>query len=411
MTVRLIISALLLSYSGRSIAQQSKGFQYIHQHITYLSSDSLEGRLVGSKGETLAADYLKEQLSAIGLKPYKNSYTHPFSYIHRSNPHDSISDPGNVIEGKNVIGFLDNQSNRTTVIGAHYDHLGRNEHLQSTAVDSYGEIHNGADDNASGVAAVLEIARSLLEDSIVENSNFIFAFFSGEEDGLIGSKLMVEALITDSVNITCMINLDMIGRMDTLRTINIGGFSTSPEFGPILERNNHFKFNIKIDSSGIGPSDHTSFYLKNIPVLFFNTGTHQDYHKPSDDHEKINYQALLEITEYVNLISVDLSSIEKLNFTPTRSISRSKPQYKVKLGIMPNYSFAGKGVLIDGVSAGKPAEIGGLQNGDIILEINEMEILDIYSYMNSLSLLQMDKDITVKINRNGIILIKQLKLQ
>jgi Zn-dependent M28 family amino/carboxypeptidase len=259
-------------------------------------------------GEKKAANYLVNQLQSIGVSAFREHFISPFTYTYKSNPHDTSTVGSADITGLNVIGHLNNGREQTIVIGAHYDHLGRNEHHNSTDINSEGKIHNGADDNASGVAAVLEIARKLIENDITESSNFVFAFFSGEEDGLVGSKAFLEDSVFQSLKISCMLNLDMVGRLDSLNKLHVGGFGTSPVFPPTLSTNNLFNLRVEIDSSGVGPSDHTSFYLKNIPVLFFFTGTHDDYHKPSDDIEKVNFEGLEIITNYVYSIALSLSS-------------------------------------------------------------------------------------------------------
>ncbi|MDP5011887.1 MAG: M20/M25/M40 family metallo-hydrolase, partial [Crocinitomicaceae bacterium] len=316
-------------------------------------------------------------------------------------PHDTSTVGSADITGLNVIGHLNNGREQTIVIGAHYDHLGRNEHHNSTDINSEGKIHNGADDNASGVATVLEIARKLIENDITESSNFVFAFFSGEEDGLVGSKAFLEDSLFQSLKISCMLNLDMVGRMDSLNKLHVGGFGTSPVFPATLSTNNLFNLRLEIDSSGVGPSDHTSFYLKNIPVLFFFTGTHDDYHKPSDDVEKVNFEGLEIITNYVYSIALGLSSENSIPFTATRTILKSKSRGKISLGIMPNYTSSSKGLQVDGVSKGKPAEKGGILAGDIIIKINACEINDVYAYMDCLSRLNLGDKLKVTVIRNG----------
>jgi len=373
----------------------------LKQTVLVLSSDSLEGRLTGSIGETKAANYLVNQLQHIGVRPIENQFTFPFSYTYKSNPHDTSSVSSIDIIGWNVVGFIDNRREQTIVIGAHYDHLGRNEHHNSTDINSFGEIHNGADDNASGVAAVLEVARELVENDITESSNFIFAFFSGEEDGLVGSKAFLEDSVFQSLKISCMLNLDMVGRLDSLYKLHVGGFGTSPVFPLTLSTNNLFNLKLEIDSSGVGPSDHTSFYLKNIPVLFFFTGTHDDYHKASDDIEKVNFEGLEIVTNYVYSIALSLSSENSIPFTATRTVLKSKARGKISLGIMPNYTSSNNGLQVDGVSKGKPAEKGGILAGDIIIKINDCEISDVYAYMDCLSRLNTGDKLKVTVIRNG----------
>jgi hypothetical protein len=397
----LFACVIYLLFPNLVLSQNSIHGAGLKQTVSVLSSDSLEGRLTGSIGEKKAASYLVNQLQSIGVRSFEKQYVFPFIYSYKSNPHDTSSVGSVDITGMNVVGFLDNGREQTIVIGAHYDHLGRNEHHNSTDINGFGEIHNGADDNASGVAAILEIARKLMGNDITESSNFVFAFFSGEEDGLVGSKAFLEDSLFESLKISCMLNLDMVGRMDSLNKLHVGGFGTSPVFPPTLSTNNLFNLSLAIDSSGVGPSDHTSFYFKNIPVLFFFTGTHEDYHKPSDDVEKVNFEGLEIITNYVYSIALCLSSENSIPFTATRTVLKSKSRGMISLGIMPNYTSSSKGLQVDGVSKGKPAEKGGILAGDIITRINDCEISDVYAYMDCLSLLNLGDKLNVTVIRNG----------
>ena len=217
--------------------------------------------------------------------------------------------------GHNVIGYLDNGAANTIVIGAHYDHLGYGEDHNSLWTGK-AEIHNGADDNASGIALVIELAK-LLKNSKLKNNNYLFICFSGEELGLFGSKYFTEHPTIPIENINYMINCDMVGRLnDSSPTITIGGLGTSPVWGKILPAKTK-SLSVKFDSSGIGPSDHTSFYLKNIPVLFFFTGTHKDYHKPTDDVDKINFTGEFRIIQYIINIIKETNDIGKIAFSKT----------------------------------------------------------------------------------------------
>lgn len=357
----------------------------LKKHISYLASDKLKGRQTGSEGEKAAAKYLVSELKKLGIKPYAKSYLQSFDYFVRANPHDTIS-KGKPNTGTNVIGFLDNHATKTIVIGAHYDHLGLNEHHQSTKPNSEGEIHNGADDNASGVAGVLELARMYTQNAMKEKVNFIFAFFSGEEDGLIGSKHFAATVKEAFPDVTAMINLDMIGRLDDKKSILVSGVGTSPIFGDIVEKNKPAGFAITQELSGVGPSDHTSFYLKNIPVLFFFTGTHGDYHKPSDDENKINYSGAETVINYVFRVIEAISNANTVSFSKTKITSERKmPKYKVTLGIMPDYTDHGDGLHVDGVTEGRPAQAAGILQGDIITKIGDCMIKEVYSYMECLS--------------------------
>ncbi len=286
-------------------------------------------------------------------------------------------------EGHNVTGYINNGAAYTIIIGAHYDHLGYGEDHNSLWTGTPA-IHNGADDNASGTASVIELAR-MLKNAKLKNNNYLFICFSGEELGLYGSKYFTEHPAINLSSINYMINSDMVGRLnDSTHTITIGGFGTSPVWGNILSEKTK-AFDIKFDSSGIGPSDHTSFYLKNIPVLFFFTGTHKDYHKPTDDIEKINFTGELQVIKYMYHVIEETNKLGKIAFSRTREPKMGNSRFTVSLGIMPDYTFSGKGVRADGIIDGKIAQKAGIQPGDIIKKLGDNSFSDINSYMTVLS--------------------------
>ena len=375
----------------------------LKRHISYLASDELQGRLTGSSGEKRAVDYIAKEFKTLGLKPYaNNSYFQTFNYKVKLNPHATDGSGDKANNGTNVIAFLDNKAEKTIVIGAHYDHLGLNEHNHSTKPNSQGEIHNGADDNASGVAGVLELARMYAQNKTKEPVNYIFALFSGEEDGLIGSKHMAESLKTYHPNVVTMINMDMIGRLDKDKSLVVGGVGTAADFTAIVNKNKPAGFNVTLDNTGQGPSDHTSFYLKDIPVLYFFTGTHNDYHKPSDDEEKINYYGVRNIVDYVFRVANEVATLDTLTFTKTAMNSEKVvPKYKVTLGIMPDYSDHGDGLHIDGVTDNRPAHTAGIVAGDVLVKIGDCEIKEVYSYMDCLAKLTTGDVKEVKVLREG----------
>jgi aminopeptidase YwaD len=286
-------------------------------------------------------------------------------------------------DGHNVIGYIDNNAANTIIIGAHYDHLGYGEDHNSLWTGAPA-IHNGADDNASGTAAIIELAR-MVTAAKLKNYNYLFICFSGEELGLYGSKYFTEHPAVNLSSVDYMINADMVGRLnDSTHTITIGGFGTSPAWGNILTEKTK-AFDIKFDSSGIGPSDHTSFYLKNIPVLFFFTGTHKDYHKPTDDVEKINFPGELQVIKYMYHVIEETNKMDKLVFSKTREPQMGGTRFTVSLGIMPDYSFSGKGVRADGIVDGKIAQKVGIRAGDVIIKLGDDRFSDLDSYMTVLS--------------------------
>jgi Zn-dependent M28 family amino/carboxypeptidase len=298
----------------------------------------------------------------------------------------SIDIQPNVRNSKNIIGFINNNAPYTIVLGAHYDHLGYGEDGNSMNRTREKLIHNGADDNASGPAALIELA-FLLKKSKSKNYNFLFTAFSAEELGLNGSKYFVENPTIPLTSINYMINMDMVGRMnDSTKAITVGGYGTSPSWSPLFKAIENKNFTIKFDSSGTGPSDHTSFYRKDIPVLFFFTGLHTDYHKPSDDADKINYIGQLQIVKFINQLVLFNKSNEKYIFTKTREQQTStSAKFSVSMGIMPDYTFSGNGVRVDGVSDNRPAKKAGILAGDVVKQLGEYQTSSVESYMQALS--------------------------
>jgi hypothetical protein len=303
--------------------------------------------------------------------------------------------------GNNVIGYINNGAPATIVIGAHYDHLGFGEDGNSLLRTGEKQIHNGADDNASGTAALIELAR-LLKLSKDKNNNYIFIAFSGEELGLFGSKYFTEHPTVDLQSVNYMINMDMVGRLnDSSKTITVGGYGTSPAWGNVFTALSKQKYiSIKYDSSGVGPSDHTSFYLKNIPVLFFFTGLHSDYHKPTDDAAKINYTGELFIIKYIQSLVTQTNNKGKLAFQKTREpATTTSARFSVTLGIMPDYTFSGSGVRVDGVTDGRPAQKAGIQTGDIIVQLGSFDTNSLEAYMQALGKFHKGDKTTVKYKR------------
>lgn len=299
--------------------------------------------------------------------------------------------------GHNVVGKIDNGAKTTVVIGAHYDHLGYGG--EGSLYRGEKSIHNGADDNASGVALIMELARQL-KNSDLKNNNYIFIAFSGEELGLYGSKQFVSYLGDEIKNINYMLNFDMVGRLGAMeRNLNINGFGSSPAFNALLNIPSD-SIRIKTTDSGIGPSDHTSFYLKDIPVLHFFTGAHEDYHKPSDDAGFVNYSGITSILKLACSLIDSLDHKGKIAFTAVAAdTSHSTPKFKVTLGVIPDYMFAGEGMRIDGVTEGKPASLAGLQKGDTVIQLGEHKVSDMMSYMKALSYFNKGNTTTVVVLR------------
>ncbi len=398
---RHILAAVLLGSMPLVTSSQNLSPAAIRAHVEYLASDQLEGRGTASLGEIRAANYIANWFLKAGLTPKGDLGTYfqafPVVMSFEGIPHQMTA--------RNVVGFLDNQAEKTIVIGAHFDHLGKGYQAGSLTPESKDIIHNGADDNASGTAGVIELARYFAGNNVKEKVNFLFIAFSGEELGLFGSKYFAGHPTVPMESVAFMINMDMVGRFEADKGITIGGWGTSPSWGklmPGIARQNQVKYTV--DSSGIGPSDHTSFYLKEKPVLFFFTGIHTDYHKPSDDTDKINAEGEQKILQLI----VDLvKELDKSGEVPTfREAGNPHAQatqqtFKVTLGIIPDYSFGGKGLRIDGVSKDRPAEVAGMEAGDIIVRMGEYPVNDIQDYMKNLGKFEKGQKIEVEVRRKN----------
>ncbi len=302
--------------------------------------------------------------------------------------------------GTNIAAYMDNKAKYTVVIGAHYDHLGYGEDGNSLDAKKEHAIHNGADDNASGTAALMQVAQ-WVKNAKLKSYNYLFINFSGEELGLLGSKAIVKEEGLDSSKVAYMINMDMVGRLnDSTHALTVGGVGTSPVWYTLVDKKNP-NFRIGYDTSGIGPSDHTSFYNQGVPVLFFFTGLHTDYHKPSDDADKINYKGEAIVMNYVFDIVKKMDKLPRPKYTPTKASSIGKVRFKVTLGIMPDYSFQEGGVRVDGVSDGRPAMKAGLKAGDVIIQLGDNKVNGMQTYMEALGKFAEGDKTTVKFMREG----------
>jgi Zn-dependent M28 family amino/carboxypeptidase len=343
--------------------------------FVYNSSSLTDNVLFNKNDKTELSAIPIVYITSAGYKKYFSDPTATFSI------EINVDIKPNKRKARNVVAYIDNHAATTIILGAHYDHLGYGE--DKNALDTGHIVHNGADDNASGTAALLELAR-MLKQSSPANNNYLFINFSGEELGLFGSKYWVEH---PSINIApnYMINMDMVGRYDTAHKLTIGGYGTSPTWGNIFTSTSSNGLIVKFDSTGSGPSDHATFYRADIPVLFFFTGSHPDYHKATDDWQKINYDGEKDIVKYIYQLLQAANEKGKLTFNKTTEPQMGRSKFTVSLGVIPDYGFSGTGVRIDGVSPGKQAERIGLQAGDILLQLGEYKFVDVMSYMTVLS--------------------------
>jgi len=271
------------------------------------------------------------------------------------------------------------------LIGAHHDHLGMGGPGSSSRKPDTLAVHFGADDNASGVALLLELAEFFSSKDNRPARSLAFATFGAEEKGLIGSRYFTSNMPMESGQVKLMINLDMVGRLKSDSSLQIGGTGTSPGFRDVLSRENAaYGFKLSLSDAGYGPSDHASFYGKDIPVLFFSSGAHADYHTPSDHPDSINYNGMVLIGRYIaSITSLYANSDESPVFTEAGPKEASSRPFrgKVTLGIMPDVSEGSQGLAVLAVTEGKPAWQAGMLKGDLIVDIDGKSISNIYDYM------------------------------
>lgn len=313
------------------------------------------------------------------------------------------------METSNVIATLEGShealKNEYVVIGAHHDHLGMGGPETSSRAPDTIAVHYGADDNASGVAGVLEASEWL--SAHIPARSVLFATFGAEEMGLIGSKYLVENTPIDLEAVQVMINLDMIGRLNDERILQVGGVGTSPGFKSLLESlNSNYGFNLKFANEGFGPSDHAAFYAEDVPVLFISTGAHSDYHTPQDQLSAINLEGAREVTAFVAEIAAALANQhERIAFTEAgpkvRGSSRGR-RGGITLGLMPDMTYDGnEGMPVMFVTEGRPAAVGGIQKGDVIVSIEGKSVGNVYDYMARLDGLKEGMSIVVQVKREG----------
>jgi aminopeptidase YwaD len=312
----------------------------------------------------------------------------------------------------NVVALLESKDpvfkDEYLVVGAHYDHLGMGGPGSNSRMPDTIAVHNGADDNASGTAMIMELSGKLAAEKKALKRSIIFVAFSAEEIGLIGSKYFVNHPPVDIKKIKAMFNFDMVGRFDKEKnSISISGTGTSVEADTILRmQETGLPFRVVHSPDGYGPSDHAAFYASNIPVFYFNTGVHTDYHTPFDDTEKLDFNTEKTVGDFASKVILAIDDMDKpLTFKESgkkEGSGRTGRRLKVTLGIMPD--FAGtekKGLRVDGVTKDAPADRGGMKKGDIIVGINGMTVGNIYEYMSRLSKLKHGMTISVEVIRNG----------
>ncbi|MEO8088709.1 MAG: M28 family peptidase [Gemmatimonadales bacterium] len=360
--------------------------------IRFLSDDRLQGRMTGSRGADSAAAYLARRFSQVGLQPAAGGWFQSFT-VGREAPAAKSGQIGPLV-GKNVVGILPGRDpvlrNQTVILGAHYDHLGLGG-FGSLDPDSTGLVHNGADDNASGAAALIQVAARLAGSPPART--VVFIAFSGEELGLLGSAYYVKQPIYPLAGTLAMVNLDMVGRLRNGRLI-VYGARSAKEFPALLDSLNWYAgFDMKAQGDGYGPSDHSSFYVAKRPVLHLFTDLHEDYHRTTDDWQKVNYDGLKRVADFtLGLVTALANRTKPLTFLELTAPATSQvdpqpfgtPGYGAYLGTVPDMTGAPGGVRLVGVRAGSPAEKAGLRGDDIITRIGSTETPDLQAMTDAL---------------------------
>jgi hypothetical protein len=369
--------------------------------VRFLADDALEGRLAGSAGERCAARYIVAQFERIGLEPAGvDGWFQTLPLASSLNP---AAPPG---DGRNVIGRLEGSDpvlrDQVVVVGAHYDHLGHGG-FGSLASDMPDAIHNGADDNASGVGALLRVAQMLASGERPART-VVFIAFTGEESGLLGSEYFASHSTLAPDTIVAMLNMDMVGRLATGNLI-VYGVDTAGEWLSLLEpAAKRADVEMATRGEGYGPSDHTSFYTKDIPVLHFFTNVHGEYHRPGDDWELIDAPGLESISTLVAEVALGTANRRPL-LTLQRGAGAPAPAdgegrgYGAYLGSVPDFTPVETGVRISGVSPGSPAELAGLQAGDVIVRIGEHAVPDLQGMTDALRAYKPGDEVAIRFLR------------
>lgn len=313
-------------------------------------------------------------------------------------------------KGRNVAGMIEGSDpvlkNEFIVIGAHYDHLGIDQLKESSMYKGKDkQIHNGADDNASGTTGVLEVAEKFASMQGLLKRSIIFVAFSGEELGILGSTYMTNNFPVDIKNVDAMLNMDMIGRLNEENSLTIIGSGTSSKWKELLNQKNSYSFKLGMSDGGSGGSDHQAFSNKNVPVLFFFTGTHSDYHKPSDKPEKINCDGEAKVANYVFDIALAIDNSEKrpdyVKVEEPAQRGGDGGKTRVTVGTIPEFGFNGSGYKLSGVTEGGPAAKAGMKAGDIIVKFGPKTVSNIYDFMYAVQDYKAGDKVDIVVQRNG----------
>ena len=396
-------SSNLLDFQGPKKTQSDTTIEDFKSRVGYLASDKLGGRSAGSKGDILARDYMVDLFE----KSSSSVTIQEFEVItNRRTQETAIT--------YNVIGVLPGNDpslkDEFVIVGGHYDTTPNPPKASRLFFDN---INNGADDNASGTAMVLE----LFEKYASTNSHkrtLVFILFGGEELGLLGSKHYAENPTINLDKVQLMVNLDMIGRLDEDNNVYLGGVPTAygldKAIKPFIESSKLNVTSYQHTASGVrslfSRSDHYNFYKKDVPSLFFFTGIHKDYHTPRDEANLVNYEGLKLISDLAEkVIDNAANRDDRFEFRELPKLEeeseRTPARMKVSLGIMPDYAHQGSGLKIDSVIDKRPAKNSGMKDGDVVIKIQDTMIDDIYKYMEILSKIEPGTKVQATILRNN----------
>lgn len=407
------VVTLMLALAGSAASAQrcpdastlTRRFEQPLATVRYLADDALGGRLAGTREERCAGDYIAAQFRRLGLRPggADGTYFQTLPLASAINPHAPAG------SGRNVIGVLEGSDpglkQQVVVIGAHYDHLGTGG-FGSLAPDSRA-VHNGADDNASGVAALIEAAR-VLSTGTHPASTVVFIAFTGEEEGVLGSAYYASHPALPLASTRAMLNMDMVGRLGT-GTLIVSGTETASEWKDILPEaaRKHGISGVTLRPDGYGPSDHTSFYAKDVPVLHFFTNAHVDYHRPTDDWEKVDGPGLQRVGALVADVARQIAdrparlTLVRGAGSPPGAAQSGNSGYGAYLGSIPDFTPVEFGVKLSGVRKGSPADKAGIRGGDTIVGFNDEAVKDLYVLTAQLRKHKSGDTVRVKVLRDG----------
>ena len=371
--------------------------------VEYLAGDALAGRGTGTPGNDSATAYAAARYARLGLRPVGGSHFQSFVARPSASGHGATDG----LPTRNVVALLPGSDaalrGQAIVIGAHIDHLGRGTFgaLDPAAGDA---IRNGADDNASGTAVVLELARLLR--SAPTRRTVIFVNFSAEELGVLGSQYFVEHAPVPLDSMVAMLNFDMVGRMRGDSLI-VYGVATARELPALLDSANApLGLAVRGVGDGFGPSDHSSFYARNVPVLHFFTNLHEDYHRASDDAERVNVPGMARVVALAERVVREIDRRDpRLTFVRSAAPAAAAPARtgsNVYLGSIPDMSAGDvPGLRLTGIRAGSPADSAGLKAGDVVVEFDGRVVTDLQSYSNALYARKPGDEVDIVVLRNG----------